>query len=315
MRDQLYLAPLQGFTDRHFRNAFQQCFGDVDRFYAPYLKMKTDGTIKEHTKLDVLKVNNPFEPVVPQLMACCSDDFLLMANYLKDQGYEELNWNLGCPYPMVAKQDLGSGILNKPEKLFSILDAVLPKLDMDLGIKMRMGYEDTKDILRILPRLNDYPLTEIIVHARYGRQLYNGACDHNRFKECIPLTDHRLVYNGDIRSIADFRSLKDLFPQISHWMIGRGAVSNPLLFEMIQDDTDEFPEDRMEVFHEFLLLLLENHLSESDNEGNTLIKMKHFWEYFAESFENGHSLYRKVKRTESIHQYEEALKSICFELN
>jgi tRNA-dihydrouridine synthase len=312
MRDQLYLAPLQGFTDRHFRNAFQQCFGDVDRFYAPYLKMKNDGTIKEHTKLDVLQINNPFEPVVPQLMACCTDDFMLMAQYLKDQGYRELNWNLGCPYPMVAKQDLGSGILNKPEKIFSILDDVLDKLDMSLGIKMRMGYEDTRDILTILPKLNDYPLSEIIVHARYGKQLYNGTCDLDRFEECISLTKHTLVYNGDIRTVSDYRHLKSRFPKIRHWMMGRGAVSNPLLFEMIQDDCDEFPEDRMVVFHDFLQLLLENHLSESDNEGNTLIKMKHFWEYFASSFENGHSLYRKIRKTETIDQYQEMIFSICF---
>jgi tRNA-dihydrouridine synthase B len=315
MRDQLFLAPLQGFTDRHFRNAFQQCYGDVDRFFAPYLKMKTDGTIKEHTKLDVLQVNNPFEQVVPQVMACCSADFLLMAQYLKEQEYKELNWNLGCPYPMVAKQDLGSGILNKPDKLFAILDEVIPKLDMDLGIKMRMGYEDTSDILNVLPRLNDYPLTEIIVHARYGKQLYNGPCDLDRFEESIALTKHKLVYNGDIRTVSDFRILKARFPKICHWMIGRGAISNPLLFEMIQDDTEDFPEDRMEVFHDFLILLLENQLSESDNEGNTLIKMKHFWEYFSESFENGLTYYRKIKRATSIEEYEEVIESICLQDN
>ena len=312
MRDELFLAPLQGFTDRHFRKAFQQCYGDVDRYYAPYLKMQNNGTIKEHTKLDVLLVNNPFEPVIPQIMACCVEDFLLMADYLQDQGYSELNWNLGCPYPMVAKQDLGSGILNKPDKLFQILDEALPKLNMNLGIKMRMGYEDTTDILHLLPRLNDYPLTEIIVHARYGKQLYNGSCDHDRFEQCIPITTHRLVYNGDIRTVEDFRVLKSRFPEITNWMIGRGAVSNPLLFEMIQDNTDEFPEDRMEVFHDFLIILLENHLSESNNQGNTLIKMKHFWEYFAESFEHGHALYRKVKRSESIREYRDTIGQICF---
>jgi hypothetical protein len=29
LRDLLYLAPLQSFTDHHFRNAFQQVLGDV----------------------------------------------------------------------------------------------------------------------------------------------------------------------------------------------------------------------------------------------------------------------------------------------
>lgn len=310
MRDHLHLAPLQSFTDHHFRNAFQQVLGDVDRFYAPYLKMDHAGQIKEGPKKDVLPVNNPFEPVVPQIMACCTEDFMLMAKYLKDLGYKEVNWNLGCPYPMVAKRDLGSGILNKPDKLFSILDEVLPKLEMNLGIKMRMGYEDTGDILEILPRLNDYPLKEIIVHARYGKQLYNGSCDHDRFRECVPLTNHRLIYNGDIRSVQDFRYLKQLFPEVRNWMIGRGAIANPFLFEMIQDDSYEYPEDRMDVFMEFLEHLLESHLNTTDNHGNVLLKMTHFWEYFITSFENGSRYYRMVKKADSVAEYREVLSRI-----
>jgi tRNA-dihydrouridine synthase len=310
LRDQLYLAPLQSFTDHHFRNAFQQVLGDVDRFYAPYLKMDHSGAIKEGPKKDVLPENNPYETVVPQIMACGADDFMVMANYLKDLGYTELNWNLGCPYPMVAKRDLGSGILNKPEKIFSILEEVLPKLGMELGIKMRMGYEDTSDILTVLPRLNDYPLKEVVIHARYGKQLYNGPCDHKRFRECIPLSKYPLVYNGDIRTVEEFRTLKGLFPEIEHWMIGRGAISNPFLFEMIQDDTEEFPEDRMEVFHEFLELLLENHLNASDNEGIVLMKMTHFWEYFMTSFENGQRYYRMVKKADSVLEYRNVLDKV-----
>jgi tRNA-dihydrouridine synthase len=304
LRNQLYLAPLQSFTDHHFRNAFQQVLGDVDRFYAPYLKMSNDGIIKEGPKKDVLPKNNPFEIVVPQIMACCTEDFLVMANYLIDLGYQEVNWNLGCPYPMVANRDLGSGILNKPEKIFQILEEVIPKIPMKLGLKMRMGYESTEDILSILPKLNDFPLSEIIVHARYGKQLYQGQCDHDRFNECIGLSNHRLVYNGDINTVEDFRHVKSLFPEINHFMIGRGAIANPFLFEMIQENTIEFPEDRMEVFSDFLNLLLESYLKETQNEGNVLIKMKHYWEYFSESFDNGKSYYRSVKKANSIAEYQ-----------
>lgn len=311
MRDFLYLAPLQSFTDHHFRNAFQGVLGDVDRFYAPYLKMSNDGTIKEGPKQDVLPEHNPYEVVVPQVMACCAEDFLLMADYLSGLGYEEVNWNLGCPYPMVAKRDLGSGILTKPDKILQILDEVLPRLSMKLGLKMRMGYEDTSGILTLLPRLNDYPLSEIIVHARYGKQLYSGGCDHERFGECLPLSEHELVYNGDITSVEEFRKLKAMFPSMNRWMIGRGAISNPFLFEMIQEDTQEFPEDWREIFAEFLELLLESHLQESRNEGNILVKMKHYWEYFSTGIEDGPYYFRKVKKTRSMEEYKDFIGSFA----
>jgi tRNA-dihydrouridine synthase B len=310
MDDELLLAPLQSYTDHHFRNAYQQVFGAVDAFYAPYLKMSHDGTIKEGPKKDVLPENNPYEPVIPQIMACNAEDFLVMANYLSDLGYEEVNWNLGCPYPMVAKRDLGSGILDKPEKICAIVEAVLPKMGLELGIKMRMGYESTADILELLPMLNDYPLTEIIVHARYGKQLYNGDCDHERFRECIPLTDHHLIYNGDITSVGEFRRLKALFPEIESWMIGRGAVANPFLFEMIAMDNEGFPADRYIRFRAFIDLLLESHLKSNPNEGNALMKIKSYWEYFAESFDNGANYYRKIKKAANLREYENCLELV-----
>ncbi|MDD2983943.1 MAG: tRNA-dihydrouridine synthase family protein [Crocinitomicaceae bacterium] len=303
MRDFLNLAPLQSFTDHHFRNAFQEFMGDVDQFYAPYLKMNNDGTIKEGPKKDILPKNNPFEPVIPQLMACCPADFFIMADYIADLGYTEVNWNLGCPYPMVAKRDLGSGILNKPEKITHILDEVLPKTKLQVGIKMRMGYEDTNDILKILPELNAYPLTEIIVHARYGKQLYQGECDRHQFTNCIPLTNHRLTYNGDIRSVAEFRTLKTMFPEVNHWMIGREAIGNPFLFEMIQEDSEELPEDWRSVFESFLVQLLENHLSESDNQGNIFLKTKHYWEYFHAGVLKETGDYRRFKKLKNLDDY------------
>ncbi len=314
-RDFLYLAPLQGFTDHHFRNAFQEVLGDVDGFYAPYLKMAHDGTLKEGPKVDVLPANNPFEKVVPQIMACCTEDFLVMADYLRNLGYTEVNWNLGCPYPMVAKRDLGSGILDKPDKVLAILETVIQESGLKIGLKMRMGYEHTGDILKLLPALNAFQLTEIIVHARYGKQLYSGTCDHDRFSECLSLTSHKLIYNGDINSVEDFRDVKRKFPTIQHWMLGRGAVANPFIFEMIHEDRLDFPEDRNEVFLAFLLLLLESHLNTNNNHGNVLIKMKHYWEYFSSAFDSGITHFRQVKKAESIAEYETVLENILLETN
>lgn len=272
--------------------------------------MSNDRTIKEGPKKDVLPINNTLSTVVPQIMACNAGDVLLMSDYLSDLGYKEMNWNLGCPYPMVANKDLGSGMLNKPDKIFQILDEVCSKTSMNLGIKMRMGYEDTSDILTILPRLNDYPLSEIIVHARYGKQLYTGVCDHKRFKEIISLTNHKLIYNGDIKTVADFRKVKSLFPEINHFMVGRGAISNPFIFEMIQDDTEDFPEDRMEIFVEFLEYLLESYLDKTNNQGNVLLKMKHYWEYFEEAFEDGKKYFRLVKKASSLNDYRQFLRNL-----
>jgi tRNA-dihydrouridine synthase len=80
---------------------------------------------------------------------------------------------------------------------------------------------------------------------------------------------------------------------------------------MIQEDEDEMPEDWKEVFYQFLQLLLESQLKESSNEGNVMIKMKHFWEYFSASFDDETSVYRKIKKANSIQHYSEIVEEIC----
>jgi tRNA-dihydrouridine synthase len=304
---QLALAPLQTYTDYHFRNAHIAVFKGVDKFYAPYLKMNNDGTIKNAPKIDILPKNNPNNPVIPQLMACSEQEFFVMADYIESLGYTELNWNMGCPYPMVTNKKLGAGILNKPTEIFELFDSIFPKLKMGLGIKMRMGLESTSEILEILPRLNDYPLTEIIIHARYAKQLYNGACDHERFLECISLTKHSLTYNGDIETKEDFDNLRRKFQGIDNWMIGRGAMKNPGLFEEIQFgivDSGEVYRDKLTLFSQNLITSL---LECNPDRGYALSKMKSYWEYLSEGLSDGKNLYRKLKKSKSIEEFQELL--------
>lgn len=304
---QLALAPLQTYTDYHFRNAHIAVFKGVDKFYAPYLKMNNDGTIKNAPKTDILPENNPNISIIPQLMACGEQEFFVMADYIESLGYTELNWNMGCPYPMVTNKNLGAGILNKPTEIFDLFDSIFPKLKMGLGIKMRMGLENTSEILEILPRLNDYPLTEIIIHARYAKQLYNGACDHERFLECISLTKHSLTYNGDIETKEDFDELQLKFKDISHWMIGRGAMKNPSLFEEIKFgivDSSDIYREKLTVFSKHLITSL---LECNPDKGYALSKMKSYWEYLSEGLSDGKNLYRKLKKSKSIEEFRELL--------
>jgi tRNA-dihydrouridine synthase len=306
---QLALAPLQTYTDFHFRNAIHDVYGGIDKYYAPYLKLNNDGTIKNTPKIDILPENNALTNIIPQLMACNSDDFFVMANYISDLGYTELNWNMGCPYPMVTRKSMGAGILNQPDELFRMLDSIYPKLNMKLGLKMRMGMDDTSDILELLPRLNDYPLTEIIIHARNAKQLYTGTCDVDQFKNCIALSKHTLVYNGDIVDLESFQQLQKELPSISNWFIGRGALMNPMLFNELKTNRvfNDYKYTRKIIeLSEKLVTSLTTH---QKDKGYALTKMKGYWEYLAMGIPNGKNYYRKLKKMNSIIDFMDYIKS------
>ena len=233
----LLSSPLQGFTDFRFRNALNKYFGGIDTYYSPYIRLNGKLVIKPSYERDLLPENNVGLEVIPQIITNDADEFLFVAKYVKELGYKELNWNLGCPYPMVTKSGMGSGLISNTEKINHILDRAHSESDIIVSMKMRLGYENCEEILDVLPILDTYPIKNIAIHARIGKQLYKGGVNLDAFQHCIDNTNHKLYYNGDITSVAKFREMQERFPTIDHWMIGRGLISDPFLPSMIKNNT------------------------------------------------------------------------------
>ncbi|WP_233862023.1 tRNA dihydrouridine synthase [Tenacibaculum piscium] len=306
----LLSSPLQGFTDFRFRNAQHKYFGGIDTYYAPYIRLNGKMVIKSSYKRDLLPENNNTLTVIPQVITNDPDEFLFVAKYVQSLGYKELNWNLGCPYPMVTKSGMGSGLICNPAKIDEVLQKAHNESDILVSMKMRMGYENSEEILNSFPILDKYPLKNIAIHARIGKQLYKGGVDLDAFQKCIDVAKHQLYYNGDITSVAGFKAMQERFPSISHFMIGRGLIADPFLPQMIKDNTTEYPEDRwqrFEAFHNEIYQQYDEALS-----GPTPIKMKMlgFWEYFSKSFDNPQKTYKQIKKAGNQKKYQLAVKEI-----
>ncbi len=309
----LLSSPLQGFTDFRFRNAFHNLFGGIDTFYSPYIKLNGELKIKPAYERDLLPENNSTLEVIPQIITNDADEFLFVANYVKQLGYKELNWNLGCPYPMVTKRGLGSGLICDAPKIGEILTKVHNESDILVSMKMRMGYEHSAEILDVLPILDTFPLKNIAIHARIGKQLYKGGVDLDAFQKCVDTTKHKLYYNGDITSVSAFHKMQERFPTIDHWMIGRGLISDPFLPSMIRQSTSIYPKNKFELLRQFHDILLDEYSNSLSGHHHLLLKMTSFWEYFAELCSNPQKTYKKIKKAKSFKNYNQAVDEI-FEL-
>lgn len=306
----LLSSPLQGFTDFRFRNAQNKLFGGIDTFYSPYIRLNGKMVIKPSYERDLLPENNLDLEVIPQVITNDADEFLFVAKYVRELGYKELNWNLGCPYPMVTKSGMGSGLISNPEKINNILHRAHTESDIIVSMKMRLGYENSEEILDVLPILDTYPIKNIAIHARIGKQLYKGGVNLDAFQHCVDNTKHKLYYNGDITSVAKFHEMQQRFPTIDHWMIGRGLISDPFLPSMIKNNTSEYPANKIELFsafHDTLYAIYSESLSGSTH---ILLKMYHLWEYFSVTFSNPHKVLKKIKKAQSIRNYEAAVAEI-----
>lgn len=296
------MAPIRGMTDHIYRNTFADHFNGFDLAVAPFIASPTGSKIRNKYIKGVLPENNLKMPMVPQILSKSADGFILLANRLLDLGYETVNWNLGCPYPQVVSKHRGSGLLPHTDRILEFLDNVIPAINGRLSIKTRLGRKDKDDIFRLLPALNAYPLEEIIIHPRTGLQMYTGIPDLDAFDACLLLTHHPIVYNGDIRTIGDFRQLSERFSSIDRWMIGRGALANPFLPGIIKDGKLKVDNktDKLKSFHDALFEQYSRILS---GPTHILDRMKGLWQYFSQPFSDSKKAMKKIKKARTLDQY------------
>ena len=309
----IYMAPLQGFTDYVYRASYAKVFYTVDAYFIPYISVKNNAVSNKYSR-EILPENNTQSRVVPQILAKDAAEFELLKNVLADQGYSEFNLNLGCPYPMVTNRGKGSGLLPFPDEIYKILDHFYSSAKGELSVKLRAGLKSADEIKDVIKVLNQFPLKEVILHARLAGQLYSGEIDEDAFSYTTENLKHKLVYNGDIFSKEDLISKQHKFPGIDTWMLGRGILMNPLLPHEIKGISFTANEcaDLLYTFHQ---TMLDRYLQVMDNEGNALNKMKQFWIYFAQCFPSPKKVMKHIKKVKVLNKYNSTVKSIFNEVN
>ena len=99
MKPILYLAPIQGITDAIYRDTFAKYFDGFDIAITPFISATKADRIKPSYLKDLLLEDTSGMFIVPQILGNNPEHFILLARHLFELGYENINWNLGCPYP------------------------------------------------------------------------------------------------------------------------------------------------------------------------------------------------------------------------
>lgn len=311
---QIYFAPFQSITTPTFRNVYSQHFGGINKLFTPYFSK-----VKTNEKLSVKNLHalkNKTENgigVIPQILSKDADEIIWFAQNCEQMGFKELNWNLGCPYPQVANKKLGSGLLPYPDLVDNILQKVTQEIKLPFSIKCRLGYNSKDELTELIPVFNTYPLHEITIHARIGKQLYSGETDRAAFAQIASQLKAPLVYNGDIFNEEDFLSFKQDFPEVNRLMLGRGILMDPFFPARIKGlDLPENQKDRLRLFMEDLYYA---YRKEKNNQLSLLSALKEYWTYLIYAFDEPTKVYRKLKKCKSFDAYEDAVYSVFSEHN
>lgn len=276
------MAPLHGLNNYSFRNLWMNHFGGIDDIITPFISLMEQRKVNTSRLIDFYPEHNP-HPVIPQVIGNKPDQLVTMAESIFSLGYTQINLNLGCPASQVVKHRRGAGLIPHPEIVEALLWSFFNKFERGLSIKIRIGLKNTKELYPILDILNKYPLEFVCIHPRLGSQMYEGVVDLNMLQECVSILKHRIIYSGDIKKLDDVSILKEKFPRIEDWMIGRQLIVNPFLPEEIKAGellSGEEKRERFRLFHEALSVQLAN---EVEREISALNKLKEYWTYFAQN--------------------------------
>lgn len=302
----LILAPLQGYTEVEFRRAWSRVFVGFDFAVSPFIPLAEGSRFRDRHLHDVLPNENKRMPVVPQVLGNDPQKFITLANRLQELGYTRMNWNLGCPKRTVARKKRGSGILHYPAMIRDILEQIIPQLPIKLSIKTRLGYESPEEFFKLIELYNDFPLESLMIHPRTGVQQYEGEMFLDTLDSTIDQIKHPIVFSGDIKDWQSYEDLAVRYPQIKDWMIGRGALSNPFLPEIIlqKEGLDDLENLRTRLcnFHDELYFEIEAKFNHSRI---ILNKMKDYWSYFALWFRNTDEIFITLARLQSLNEFME----------
>lgn len=297
-------APMEGVTGDLFRQAQRLHFTAADKYYTSFLSPTSARALSARELREADPSHNVGIHVIPQMMGREPADFNWMAGALRDLGYDEVNLNLGCPSGTVVAKKKGSGLLGEYDLLKRMLDGIFDFCPLPISIKTRMGVSDPEEFAALLELYNDYPIKELIVHARVQTDHYKNHPNLEAFALALERSRAPVCYNGDLFDAEAVRAIQARFPALERIMLGRGLAANPGLMREIETGIAPTAAE-LKAFHD---TLYESTRARIPDRKALLFRMKEAWRYLGCSFQDNSKALKQIRRAQRPEDYEAAVR-------
>ena len=229
----LSVAPMMDWTDRHCRFLHRL----MSRHTLLYTEMVTAPALVRGGARYLLRFDPAEHPVALQLGGSDPAELAEAAHMGAEEGYDEINLNVGCPSDRVQSGTFGAILMKQPALVAECVAAMQAKVRVPVTVKCRIGVDDQEphDVLPdFLSHMQQAGVGHVAIHARKA-WLKGLSPKENRD---IPPLDYALVHsmkaafpsmhiaiNGGVTSLdAAQMHLKDGLDSV---MIGRAAYQTP----------------------------------------------------------------------------------------
>ena len=229
----LFLAPMEDVTYKSFRYMCKKYGADV---------VCTEFVSSEALIRDVQKTKQKMllfdfdRPAAVQIYGHDINSMVEAAKVAEEAGPDFIDINYGCPMKKIAGRGAGAGLLQDPEKMQRMTEAIVKAVKLPVTAKTRLGWDqNSRIIMEVALRLQDAGIKALTIHGRTRQQLYNGEADWNLIGEVKnnPAITIPVIGNGDITSpekaVAFLRQ-----SGVDGLMIGRGTIGRPWIFKEIK---------------------------------------------------------------------------------
>lgn len=231
------VAPMMDWTDNHYRT-LARILSKHAWLYTEMLAAET--IVYQKDNLDRFLAFSPEQhPIVLQIGGNNLENLALAAKLAKPYGYDEINFNCGCPSPKVAGHGcFGVSLMLDPKFVGKAMSVIAANSNVPVSVKCRIGvdnhdsYNELCDFIYKVSSLS--PTRHFIIHSR--KALLNGISPADNRK--IPplkyeyyfallrdFPDLKFTINGGITSVDEVNTARS---EGAHGvMVGRAAYHNP----------------------------------------------------------------------------------------
>jgi tRNA-dihydrouridine synthase A len=229
----LSVAPMMDWTDRHCRFFHRQ----LSRRTLLYTEMVVAAAIVRGGARHLLEFHESEHPVALQVGGSDPAELAEAARIAGEEGYDEVNLNVGCPSDRVKSGCFGAVLMKSPDLVAECASAMIAACPVEVTVKCRLGVDD-QDPETVLPdflsRVREAGVRRVAIHAR---KAWLEGLSPKQNREVPPLDrdlalrmkhefpDLHVSINGGIDSLG---TVEDLLARgFDGVMVGRSAYTHP----------------------------------------------------------------------------------------
>ena len=231
LRNNLFVAPMAGVTDRPFRQLCKTLGAGV-----AVSEMVTSNSLLYGSAKTRRRANHTGEvdPISVQIAGADPQMMAEAARYNADRGAQIIDINMGCPAKKVCNVMAGSALLQNEPLVARILEAVVGAVDVPVTLKIRTGWDKShRNAITVARIAESCGIQALAIHGRTRACGYTGDAEYQTIAAVKAAIGIPVIANGDITSPEKAREVLRL-TGADGVMIGRAAQGRPWIFREIE---------------------------------------------------------------------------------